>query len=409
MSDKSQIDELHRNGSLSDKEYSALIEKLDAHYSHDNKSIFITESPSDSTQTTVFKKISSFKSIKLDLFKVLTVINTIVLLLISVLIFSNSYFSTTKLNSLDSSDSNIFAYPTDMSILLESTQDAIFNVSCQVNGVNSSGTGWAISLANENGEAEPYIITNHHVIEYCLDEQLPIYAVNEVYGEISTNVYASEGGYWYEDSDSLRDIAVLKLEEGYEGIATLKIQKEPTSVGQWVMVIGYPGYNEISSVRNHTVGVLSGFTQEGLIVTDAAVNRGNSGGPMLNARGEVIATVFAVNDTSNYESMGFAQPLSFHCTVAFECMDGDFSYSRSGIPLAYNQLEPGDCLGYSILGSYNLYDVSCSSSQVEFVIEQEIPLEGLESKADLPECALRDSIITEIVLGENKAYCATQK
>jgi S1-C subfamily serine protease len=411
LSDKKQLDELYENGSLTEKEYSNLIEKLESHYSTDKESAFKPENSENSggiKKPSMASKLSGHKDI---LFKGLTVLNTFILLFLGIYFVSNSIKleSSDRITEKELSSSSIFSYPTDIGVLLEKTGAAIFNVSCQVDGLNSSGTGWAISLADENGKEEPYIVTNHHVIEYCLNEKLPIYAVNDTYGEISTTVYASEGGYWDEGSDSLRDIAVLKLDANFGDIKTLELQKEPTAIGQWVMVVGYPGYNQNSSLRNHTMGLLSGFTEEGLIVTDAAVNRGNSGGPMINSRGEVVATVFAVNDASNYESMGFAQPLSFHCTVAFECLDGEFEYSNSGTPLVYNQILAGDCLGYSVLDSYNLYDVSCSSDKVQFIITEEISLVGLENKVDLPECALKDSIITEIVLGEPKAYCAIQK
>jgi S1-C subfamily serine protease len=332
----------------------------------------------------------------------LTIVNTLVLTLIA----SQLFFMQPKEYEIPSfvSSGGLYAPPSNTGALIESVKDSIFNVSCQVAEGVLSGTGWATELADENGDTSAYIVTNYHVIEECFIEEVPITASNETYGDIATSIYTAEGGYWEERSEgsSLRDLAVLRLETSKE-IKTLTIQKEKVEVGQWVMVIGYPGIDAYTSVRNHTSGLLSGFSEEMLIITDAAVNRGNSGGPMLNSNGEVLGTVFAVNPAAQFESMGFAQPLSFHCTIAFECLDGEIIYSDN-VPQVYNQLKVGDCLAPSVQGVYNLYDVSCNSDKVLYRITEEIDLTNVTNDEDLPACA-DEGAISEIVDGELKAYC----
>lgn len=331
----------------------------------------------------------------------LTLVNTLVLMIIASQLFlmPQSSQSPTFLTQ-----SNLFTPPTNTGALIDKVKNAIFNVSCELQDGILSGTGWATELSTENGQKSTYIVTNYHVIEECFIEEVPIKAANEMYGDIKTSIYTAEGGYWEErgEGSSLRDLAVLRLETNQD-IQALTIQKEAAEVGQWVMVIGYPGIDEYTSVRNHTSGLLSGFSDEQLIITDAAVNKGNSGGPMLNTNGEVLGTVFAANPADQFESMGFAQPLTFHCTIAFECMDGEILYT-SDVPQVYTQLKVGDCLAPSVQGLYNLYDVSCDSSNVVYRITQEIDLAFIQEDGDLPPCA-KDDTISEIVNGEMKIYC----
>lgn len=117
--------------------------------------------------------------------------------------------------------------------------------------------------------------------------------------------------------DTSRDLAILKVEGG--PFPTLKFgDSDKLQIGQTVIAIG----NALGEFKNTvSVGVISGLgrkvtasgggvveTIEDVIQTDAAINRGNSGGPLLNLKGEVIGVNFAM--ASGAENIGFAIPIN---------------------------------------------------------------------------------------------------
>jgi serine protease Do len=129
--------------------------------------------------------------------------------------------------------------------------------------------------------------------------------------------------------DSLRDLAIIKIErektidkEGklnLKSIPPLKLgDSDKLQIGQTVIAIG----NALGEFRNTvSVGVISGLgrtvtasgggmieTLEDVIQTDAAINQGNSGGPLLNLKGEVIGVNFAM--AQGAENIGFAIPIN---------------------------------------------------------------------------------------------------
>ncbi len=166
---------------------------------------------------------------------------------------------------------------------------------------SAAGTGVIVS-------SDGYIITNKHVINGA--------------NEISVVL---DDGTTYEDvelmaTDPLNDIAFLKIDDVDDlEVATLGNSKT-ISVGQQVIAIG----NALGQYQNTvTAGIISGLgrsvtaadsngrnaeTLSDMIQTDAAINSGNSGGPLVNAAGEVIGINTATSSAA--ENMGFAIPIS---------------------------------------------------------------------------------------------------
>jgi serine protease Do len=122
-------------------------------------------------------------------------------------------------------------------------------------------------------------------------------------------------------TDMVSDIAVLKIEG--KNLPTLKLgNSDDVIIGEWVLALGNPfGLFEVNDKPTVTVGVVSatnmrlndqeGRVYRGMIQTDAAINSGNSGGPLINSVGDVIgvnASILTPNQGSI--GIGFAIPIN---------------------------------------------------------------------------------------------------
>ncbi len=147
-----------------------------------------------------------------------------------------------------------------------------------------------------------YILTNHHVVANAKDIDITLLDGRVLQAKLV-------------GSDDFFDIAVLKVEA--EGLRTIPFgTDEDIRVGQWVMAFGSP----LSSSLNNTVtaGIVSGLGRVSdlnrgsmLIQTDAVINRGNSGGPLVDLRGRLIGiNTLIASPTAYYAGIGFAVPVS---------------------------------------------------------------------------------------------------
>lgn len=116
--------------------------------------------------------------------------------------------------------------------------------------------------------------------------------------------------------DPFNDLAVIKIEE--RGLPTVELgDSDNLKVGQWVVAIGNAlGQFENSvtvgvvSAKERTIEVENGERLEGLLQTDAAINQGNSGGPLVNLKGQVVGINTAVAAKGFAEGIGFAIPIN---------------------------------------------------------------------------------------------------
>ncbi len=186
-------------------------------------------------------------------------------------------------------------------------------------GMNGSGSGVII---NENG----YILTNHHVVE----------------GASSLEVFFADSSLHKATligSDPLADIAVIQVQDPVPAVAVVG-DSEQLQAGEQVLAIGSPLGNFRNTV---TAGVVSALNRsvsslEGLIQTDAAINRGNSGGPLINLRGEVVGINTLVVRGNSFDSvaptegLGFAVPSSIFKNVSTQLIShGEVKYPYLGI------------------------------------------------------------------------------
>lgn len=204
---------------------------------------------------------------------------------------------------------DLFSSPTNPSSLIQASTAGTYQINCFGSW---SGSGWGVKI-----EGDYYVVTAFHVIEDCVDDR-KIHARNDSTQMFELELVAYDGRFWSSYFD-LRDLALLKVNAP---INVLTTARDAPSIGQWVAAIGYPFDSQEKARLSFTQGAISSYESDGLIVTDAAINGGNSGGPLINSRGEVVGTIFASDPTDEFEDMGFAQGLILHCGLAFQCSGG---------------------------------------------------------------------------------------
>jgi len=185
-----------------------------------------------------------------------------------------------------------------------------------------SGSGFIIS---DDG----YVLTNNHVVEGAsrIDLQLADQRVFENVQVVGT--------------DPQTDVALLKIAGASDLPVTPLGNSLDTRVGEWVLAIGSPGFGGIGTgplETSVTAGIVSqkgrniqilrsrnNLAIEDFIQTDAVINRGNSGGPLVNAAGEVIGINTAIASTNGlYQGYGFAVPIE----LAREVIDDLVEYGE---------------------------------------------------------------------------------
>jgi len=147
-----------------------------------------------------------------------------------------------------------------------------------------------------------YIVTNNHVIEGADEIDVKLNDNREFKGRLI-------------GTDPNTDLALVKIEG--DDFPTIPIgDSEALKVGEWVLAVGNP-FNLTSTVtagivsaKARTLGVYNGGI-ESFIQTDAAINQGNSGGALVNARGELVGINAVLSSpTGAYAGYGFAIPTS---------------------------------------------------------------------------------------------------
>lgn len=142
-----------------------------------------------------------------------------------------------------------------------------------------------------------YILTNEHVVHAASRVMLRLYGRKQA-------VRARIVG-----TDYVHDIAILKADVAVPNTVLRVGHSKGVRVGEWVVAIGSP----LGLDHTVTVGIISSTERPmqigdreypNLLQTDAAINRGNSGGPLINLRGEVVGMNTAVSQSS--QGIGFA-------------------------------------------------------------------------------------------------------
>ena len=226
----------------------------------------------------------------------------------------------------------------------------------------SSGSGFIVS---EDG----YVITNYHVVEGA--EKLTV-----------TTHLAEEYEAQLIGHDELNDVALLKVEAtGLDAVAIGS--SDDLIVGDQVVAIGNP-LGELTSTQ--TVGYISGkdrsVATDGSIInmlqTDAAINSGNSGGPLFNMKGEVVGITTAKYSGSSgsgasIEGIGFAIPIDDVMGMIDDLRDYGYVKNQAYLGVEVMDMDSSTASMYSLpQGSYVAKVVEGGSADRAGVQEKDI-------------------------------------
>ena len=175
----------------------------------------------------------------------------------------------------------------------------------------SSGSGFIVT---DDG----YILTNNHVVEGATKLQVTLDTGEKFEAEVV-------------GTDPMIDLGLIKIDPKGKRLPTVPLgDSDSLKVGQWVMAVGNP----LSLERTVTVGVVSGKKRQvqvsdtvvpalaNFIQTDAAINFGNSGGPLLDGQGRVVGINTAIFRGELAEGIGFAIPINEARKAAEELRSG---------------------------------------------------------------------------------------
>lgn len=205
--------------------------------------------------------------------------------------------------------------------------------------------------------ADGLIATNNHVVEGA--------------GRIYVTLNGDEQQYEAEvvATDSYSDLAILKIDK--TGLTPVKLGSSSSlRLGDTVFVIGSP-YNGLFA-NSVSSGIVSGLNREMVlnsatqtfIQTDAAVNPGNSGGPMFNANGELVGIITrksmlstVTGETTSIEGIGFAIPSDVASPVLEQLAQGQ-QVPRSGIGIMGSSLTEQGKQAYNVENGIYVASVS---------------------------------------------------
>lgn len=227
-----------------------------------------------------------------------------------------------------------------------STQILGYNMFGQQTSNAVSGTGFVIS---EDG----YILTNNHVIEDAFK------------GGYDVTVKFYDGSEYTADIVGVEDdndVAVLKIDA--KGLTPVTLgDSDQMLVGDTLYVVGNPLGELTYTMTSGIVSALdraiatSANVSANMFQLDAAVNSGNSGGPVYNARGEVIGVVTAKYKDTGVEGLGFAIPVNDAASIAKELIENGYVTGKAYLGVTVTTLTEAEAARFNTVTGVYVYSV----------------------------------------------------
>lgn len=204
--------------------------------------------------------------------------------------------------------------------------------------LEDSGSGVIVKLDNRPGY---YVFTNNHIVEYSQPENIIL--------QLADGKLIKPKKVWMYPA---ADIAVLHLDTN-DNLASAAIgNSDELQQGQWILAIGSPfGLSQslthgiVSALGRGQVSLGSEIHIKDFIQSDAAINPGSSGGPLINLKGEVVGINTAIASPSGGSNgISFSIPINYFKKAAEQLIDkGVVSRGYIGVQLAVS-LEPFEAL-----------------------------------------------------------------
>ena len=214
-------------------------------------------------------------------------------------------------SQIEPATDDLFNGPSELKNLIDTVQASTVTIYCK----ESQGSGWAVELYLDEDSADaedlaldkkfPYeVITNHHVIEDCVDTP------RKVEAQAGVEVYDAYLYSWDEEND----LALVAISQE---VPSLEISSRPQP-GWWAMAVGTP-YGLEGSV---SVGNIMN-TDENEVISTTPLNSGNSGGPLVNALGQVVGTNTYVLIGDDAQDWNVAMGVPAMCDEILSCEEDD--------------------------------------------------------------------------------------
>ena len=228
------------------------------------------------------------------------------------------------------------------------TADPFFDYFSMPFGIGPrQGTGSGVIISDDG-----YIVTNNHVVEFADEVQVTLYDNRQFKAKVI-------------GTDANTDMAVIKIEAN--NLPTLPYaDSDKAQVGEWVLAVGNP-FNLTSTItagiisaKGRDINIIQGDRSiESFIQTDAAVNPGNSGGALVNDKGELLGINTAIaTQTGSFSGYSFAIPVNIMRKIVDDLIKyGSYQRAFLGINILELDSELAEELGISITKGVVIRDV----------------------------------------------------
>lgn len=179
-----------------------------------------------------------------------------------------------EVSEVSTDNISLYDEPADLEKFIDKISESIVAIQCG----SKVGTGFAYEVDGVEPGFKTFVITNHHVVENCVDEKSDL---TVTYGGNKQIETASELYGW----DDKNDLALIQVAAE---LPRLDVADDFSEPGEWTMAIGNPVENDEILFNATTFGRMIAVHDKRYNYTSAVINPGNSGGPLVNSQGKLI-------------------------------------------------------------------------------------------------------------------------